>query len=266
MKHFLVLLVLVVLTFSLQARSQTENDLKLFDDLEAIENPMAAPVREKTRTRERAEKMSVQAGDQELKLALVDAEAGVTLGTYSTAQDTTKASVGFLIHGNLKDAGSLSTYDFTFSHKWNKAWLEGYIGKTAANTRRISNYNRNIDSPSEEDAEELSDLLQIGGGLMYRTTYIQNLLPSKAFFETISGMLTYNQYEDFITGESFSGPGIKADFGVHRRLSQRFHVGGKMSYNLASVKREAVEEGEGSTSRALLLRWISFGIDLSLYF
>lgn len=266
MKHFLVLLVLVVLTFSLQARSQTDDDLKLFDDLEAIENPMTAPAREKTRTRVRAEKSTVQSGDQDLRLSLIDTEAGVILGTYSTTEDTSKASVGFMIHGNLKDAGSLSTYDFTFSKKWNKAWLEGYVGKTAANTRRMTNYNTNIAVPSEEDAEELSDLLQIGGGLMYRTTYIQNLLPSKAFFETVSGMLTYNQYEDFITGESFSGPGIKADFGIHRRLSQRFHVGGKMSYNLASVNREAVEEGEGSTSRSLLLRWISFGVDLSLYF
>lgn len=271
MKHLFVLLVLVVLTFSLQARSQDSEDLKMLEDLEAIENPTQrkAPTthqRGESAPRENNQKISVHGGDQDYKLSIVDTEAGVILGTYSTSQDTSRASVGFMIHGNPKDAASLSTFDFTYSTRWNRAWVEAYVGKTAATTKRITNYNSAIATPTVEDLEESSDLLQLGLGLMYRTTYIQNLLPSNSFFETISAMATYNQYEDFISGQSFSGPGVKADFGIHRRLTQRFHIGGKMSYNLASVKSEALEEGAGSRDRTLFLRWISFGIDLALYF
>lgn len=228
MKHVIVLLVLMALTFSFNARAQE--------------------------------------GDKALSIPQIDEEIGIQLDAYTTEQDSSKASVGYMMSSNMRDAASLSTLEFTYSHKFKKVWLEGYISQTSGKTKRFTDYNSRVSTPTADMLEENSDIGQFGFGAMYRTTYIQNLIPSERLFETISAMATYNQFEDVVSEQSYSGFGLKADFGIHHRLSRAWHIGGKLSYNLSTVKREAESEEEKPNDRSLLLRWVSVGVELSLYF
>lgn len=234
MKHVIVLIVLLALTFSFNARAQ--------------------------------ESSGMREGDETLSIPQIDEEIGIQLDSYTTDQDTTKASFGYMLSSNLKDAASLSTLEFTYSYKFKKVWLEGYIAQTSAKTKRFTDYNSRVGTPTAELLEETSDLTQFGFGAMYRTTYIQNIIPSDRLFETISAMATYNQFNDVISEQSYSGFGVKADFGIHRRLSPAWHIGGKLSYHLSTVKREAEFEEEKPNDRSLLLRWVSVGAELSFYF
>lgn len=234
MKHVIVLLVLMALTFSFNGRAQ-ENE-------------------------------NMRNGDEALSIPQIDEEIGIQLDAYTTDKDTTKASLGYMMSSNLRDAASLSTLELTYSYKFKKVWLEGYLGQTSAKTKRFTDYNSSVGTPTADLLEENSDITQFGFGAMYRTTYIQNLIPSDRFFETISAMATYNQFNDVISEQSYSGFGVKADLGIHRRLSPAWHIGGKLSYNLSTVKREAEFEEEKPNDRSLLLRWVSVGVELSLYF
>lgn len=279
MKNLIVLLILVALTFSFKGHTQDDGDFDL-NDFESKEE-QSGQDNLKQRIRSRSSEVGMQesapqderstfdriwGGDESLRIPQIDNEVGVRLDTYSTNNDHSRASLAYMASGNLRDAASLSTIEFTYSKKFQKIWLEGSIAKTSAKTKRLTDYNSLVGNPTSELKEENSDLMQFGAGAMYRTTYIQNILPSSRFFETISAQATYNQFEDIISEQSYSGFGMKADFGIHNRLSPNFHLGAKFSYNLNTVKREAETEDESPNSRSLLLHWVSIGVDLSLYF
>jgi hypothetical protein len=85
-------------------------------------------------------------------------------------------------------------------------------------------------------------------------------------FTTTSAGIGYYSFDENFTGQSYGGPGLKTDFGLHRRSSRSVHYGVRMSYHLASVKRAEEVEGETSSQRALTLSWLTFGFDLSFYF
>lgn len=275
MKNVLVLLILIALTFSFKSQAQDAGQLNLNDfesqELNTDQNSLKNRSKKTEDIRDASPDSpgfleNVFGGDQTLSIPQIDEEVGIQLDNYTTDQDSTKASIGYMFSSNLRDAGGLSSFEFTYSQKFKKIWLEGYIGQTSAKTKRLTDYNSKVAAPTTELLEESSDVTQFGFGAMYRTTYIQNIIPNARFFETISAMATYNQFEDVISEQSFSGFGVKADLGVHRRLSPAWHIGGKLSYNLATVKREAEFEEEKPNDRSLLLRWISVGVELSLYF
>lgn len=260
MKKIIVLLILIAMTFSFNAQSQRKD-----------QNSLGSLSKNRQDARASAPDSSdflgnVFGGDETLSIPQIDEEVGIQLDAYTTDQDKAKASLGYMLSSNLRDAASLSGLEFTYSHKLKKVWLEGYLSQTSAKTKRLTDYNSKLGTPSAELLEENSDVTQFGLGAMYRTTYIQNLIPSARFFETISAMATYNQFNDAVSEQSFSGYGLKADLGVHRRISPAWHIGAKLSYNLATVKREAQFEEEKPNKRSLLLRWVSVGLEFSVYF
>jgi hypothetical protein len=275
MKHFIVLLILIAVTFSFKAQAQNSDQINLNDyesqQLDQDKNSLKSLIQ----GREEYGKIApdspsifgrVFGGNETLTIPQIDEEIGVQLDTYSTEQDTAKGSFGLMMSSNLKDAAGLTTFEFTYSQKYKKVWLEGYISQTSAKTKRLTDYNSNIATPTSDLLEESSDITQFGFGAMYRTTYIQNIIPSSRFFETTSALATYNQFEDVVSEQSYSGFGVKADLGLHYRLSPQWHIGGKFSYNLSTVKREAEFEEEKPNDRSLLLRWVSVGAELSIYF
>lgn len=280
MKHFIVLLILVALAFSFKSQAQQaqgESDI----DLNQFESQQQGPnqnnltnlsrQRDSEDIRDATPESSgflenVFSGNQALSIPQIDEEVGIQLDAYSTDQDQSRASLGYQFSSNLRDLTGLSSLDFTYSRKFKKIWLEGHLSLTSAKTKRLTDYNPLVGTPSSELLEENSSLTQFGFGAMYRTTYIQNMISSSRFFETISAMATYNQFEDVVSEQSYSGFGVRADLGIHRRLSPAWHIGGKLSYNLSTVKREAEFEEEKPNQRSLLLRWVSVGVELSLYF
>ena len=144
--------------------------------------------------------------------------------------------------------------------------LELCAALTTGKYREMTRLNASIGGESEEQREESAQNLTFGAGLGYRTRYIRNLIKSDNIFETIAAYLTYNSFSDNFRSESYSGYGIKADFGVHKRMGARSHWGMKMSYNLASVRKGEEFEGEGSAARSLTITWLTFGLDYSFYF
>lgn len=209
----------------------------------------------------------VLGGDESLRIEQIDSELGIPLGTYTTADDSSRVGIAFHFNSDLKDMAAISSFEAVFAKKLRKTWIEGSISKTVGRYSEVTENNTALPGvlPANHSLEN-TDLLTVGLGLMYRTTYIQNLFNSDRFFETIGAALTYNQFDDAFRDETFQGFGIKADFGIHRRFSETFHFGGKLTYHLASVKYPSQFDGQSSNERASLIRWMGLGFDLGFYF
>jgi hypothetical protein len=209
----------------------------------------------------------VLGGNENLRIEEIDSERGVPLGTFSTADDRSRISAAFSFNSDLKDLSTISSFEGSYAFLLRKTWIELSGSKTVARFNEITRNNPSLPAAALTNIElENTDLLSFGAGLLYRTTYIQNVFSSPHFFETVSAAITYNQFDDSLRTETYSGVGFKAEFGIHRRFSKNFHFGGKIGYHLASVQYPEDDNELTKSQRSLLLSWMGLGFDLGFYF
>jgi hypothetical protein len=268
MKHLITLLFLIILIFSAEVQAQYGSSNSLDEtDLNALEagSPPAS---------KQVVLSEIIEIDRGLLIDRRDDETGVNLDQYNIARDDTRYSLLLHFNANLAALTGITSFEFAYAKKLETAWMEFFISKATVSFTEVTSKNPNdlnLANLTDEDLDfNKSGLLTFGGGLAYRTTFIQNLVPSDRVFETVAGHLTYSQFSEPETEVKYAGWGVRADFGVHYRMNESFHIGGKMSYNLSTVRRSTEidfnPETVTSAERSLALNWVSLGFDLSYYF
>lgn len=195
-----------------------------------------------------------------------DIETGVFLQDYNTYSDKNRTSFLYHVNNDINSITNITTLEFNYAHKFELAWLELFAIRTTATFNEITDSNPNDFSGGEALDLTEESLLAFGAGLSYRSSWIQELVNSDKMFTTTAASLGWYSLSENFSGFTYSGPGIKTDFGIHRRSSRSMHYGVRMSYNLASVKRAQETELERSSQRSLTLSWLTVGFDLSFYF
>lgn len=199
-----------------------------------------------------------------------NSESGVYDQSYNTVDDSSRFSAIIRTNFNVQKMDGLRSFEAIYAKKMELFWAEFIVQKTTARYECLTKNNDNV-SPSNSDLEQSSsDLLTLGLGLSLRSAVVQDVLGdifnTDRFFETTAAALTYNRFNDTYRAATFSGPGFRADYGIHYRAYPSFHMGPRFSYNLALVKKPAEGEGQTSTNRSLTLSWVSLGLDFSFYF
>ena len=204
--------------------------------------------------------------DENLEIKRYDLEKGLSLDNYSTRQDNLRLTAMYNFNIDPIDLAGVTGFEFQIAKKLDHAWWEFYVAQSNSIFSSVTEDNSQFPGFTQEEIENQTlTTLSIGTGISYRTTLIQTLFESDNLFETVGAMVAYNSTKTEL-GESYSGPGIKADFGLHYRSSERFHWGARFNYNMAQVKRSQEIDTESSIDRSLLLQWTTFAVDLSIYF
>ena len=197
----------------------------------------------------------------------VDEETGIQKKNLLTQNDIHRYSLQLQINADLQQAADILGFEFNYGKKMAVGgWFELLISKMAMNFEQIAETHSGIGPDSQALDQTSEDLLTLGIGLSYRSALIQYFVDSEIFFDTTSVFATYNQFEENFYSKSYSGPGFRAEYGIHRRDDSKIHYGIKLSYNLASVKRPLENSGETSDDRSLLLNWLGLAFDISLYY
>lgn len=196
----------------------------------------------------------------------VDSTTGIESDPFHTGDDKGRYSFLYHVNGNITKFSTISSFEFIYSTRMDWAWLDFSIVRSSAKIANITVYNTNINTPTSEFFDEAHAITEVGIGLSYRTKYVQEIIKASSLFETIGAAVQYVNFSENFFDESFNGIGMKADFGLHIRSSKAFHYGLKMSTHIASVKKSETVSGQSDTTRALLLRWISLGADLTFYY
>lgn len=256
MKNLLSILLLFLLVFSVKAqkiRSFGNNPDKITDeeltktftseDLEEIDNLKRGTVIKRR-----------------------DIDSGLFLDDYNTDEDRNRTSFLFHLNNDLTDLTGIQSLEFLYAYRFEYSWVEFFAVRTSGRFEELTDNNPGDGADSLELRETDESILAFGASLSYRGTWIQDLVNSDKMFTTTAAGIGYYSLTENSRVKSYSGPGLKADFGLHRRSSRSIHYGMKMSYHLANVKRSAEFEGETSSQRSLVLSWLTFGFDLSFYF
>ncbi len=192
---------------------------------------------------------------------------GLVLKDFDTSKDNHRYGIQIQTTTHLMDASELLGFELTYGNKMDiGGWVEFLVSKITANFSQIAKTHQGVASASAELDQTSEDLMQFGLGLGYRSTLIQHFIDNKYFFDTTTVYATYTTFEENFTSQSYSGPGLRVEYGLHRRFSVGQHVGLKLSYNLSSVKRPALNESESGEDRSLVLRWFGASLDFALYF
>jgi hypothetical protein len=195
-----------------------------------------------------------------------DFDTGLFLDDYNTYKDLNRVSFLYHLNNDLTALTNLQTVEFNWAHRFDLAWVEFFFFRTQAKFEELTENNPNEGGITADLLQSDDSVLAGGASISYRGNWVGELFQSDKVFSTISAGLGWYRFSESLRGLTYSGPGLKCDFGVHRRSSRSIHYGMKMSYHLSHTKRAAEFEGESSSARSQVLSWLSLGFDLSFYF
>lgn len=195
-----------------------------------------------------------------------NAETGLFIKDYNTQSDKSRLSLLYHVNSDLKHLSGLQTLEAIYAYRFNEIWLELFGLKTFGKFNELTTTNPNETTASTELLNSGDTVMALGASIALRDNWISHLVNSDKIFTTTAAGIGWYSFTENLKGKTYSGPGLKADFGIHRRATRTMHYGVKLSYNLASVKRPADFENESSSKRAQTLTWLTLGFDISFYF
>jgi len=211
--------------------------------------------------------------DDEALLPGKDLNSGIIESDYYTHKDNLRINVMAMFNPNIRKLSSIASLEAMISKNFNWFWLEGFFSATSAQFAEIMD-NRSFVNPAspeaegnffrDEDVEQ--KLTTLGLGMGHRFRFFQGFFRARDLFEHVAAYLTYHSLTDSGRDLAYRGPGFRADFGLHKRLTSAFHIGINLSYNLGIVDRESIIETESREDRTFTLSWLSIGADLAFYF
>ncbi len=203
---------------------------------------------------------------EELTITTVDSDSGLA-SAYNLQDDSWKMGFAYHVNSHPGTFTDLAGLDFSLGAKmWPRTWLIGYLETARIRFRSMSEYNqwRSLNTSELENSYETA--IVWGLGLSYESSYIQDFLGYEKMYETITASPSWIRIHEGFMGENYTGPGIRADYGVHYRFSKIMHLGLKFSYNIFSTKRPEAYIDEPQYIRHLSISWTSWALDFTVYF
>ncbi|HAZ14374.1 MAG: hypothetical protein A2X86_19290 [Bdellovibrionales bacterium GWA2_49_15] len=217
--------------------------------------------------RDAMEQLKVTEGaKEELTITSQDSDSGLS-SSYNLKDDNWKLAFAYHVNSHPLTFSDVAGLDFAIGAKmWPRTWLIGYMETAKIRFKAMSEYNQWRDLNTSELENTYETAVLFGLGLSYETSYIQDFLGYEKMFETITASGSFIRIHESYKNENYTGPGIRADYGVHYRFSKAMHLGLKFSYNLFSTKRPEGFVDEPQSIRHLSISWTSVALDFAIYF
>ncbi len=192
--------------------------------------------------------------DDNVSLLEQNLQSGIYNNTYNTKDDKRRYSLVFHANSNPTELINLFGFEFIVGSKGKYNWLDFYAQGFNSNFEALAS---GIQADNLDMLSSQCNLFSGGVGITHRSHIFLSYLNSNVLFETVSAFVGYYFLTESYNGEGFSGPGLKADYGIHKRTSSQSHYGLKFSYNLADVQGEETN---------YILSFTTLSFDLSFYF
>jgi hypothetical protein len=203
--------------------------------------------------------------DEETIIIERNSQNGLVQPPYNTLNDSSKLAFSYHINGDLMNAASLKSLEAQYSKRLTDFWWDFFYSQTTGNFREFGKYNTNIRTPDEELSLTSETLMTLGTGVSYRSRYLRHLFKATNLFENLASSITYNTFTEKYYGESFKGPGLRAQYGVHFRGDSSFFYGANASYHLMTLRKPIIDEGDTAAKRSLNLSYVTFAVEMGWF-
>ena len=192
-----------------------------------------------------------------------------------TGTDHNKLAIAGHISSQYEHLDNLMGFEINYlrrSSSYDKIWWGAQFFSLNAKFDAITqNHNPGNSANTGSEAQNQrpngtdNSLMGAGLGMSYRFKLLLDFWNTEDVFETVDVFANYLMLNEKFIDKSYMGYGLTASYGLHKRSGTSFFYGGKLSYNLASVTREAIN-GENRNNRSLTLGWLSLGFELGVFF
>jgi hypothetical protein len=203
----------------------------------------------------------------------LDDELGIRDNRRWTGEDRNRLSGAFHLNGQYEFYQELQTFELTWMRRvenWSKLWWGATYRRTTAGFGNVAQNRTGTGNPNGEGAfvrpKDAKQTINAAGlGVGYRLRLLTDLVDTENTFETVNVWGTYTTLAESFIGENYSGWGMSADYGLHRRVRSSFFWGGKFTYNIAWVER-GKRGTESAQDRSLSLGWFSLALEAGFFF
>lgn len=192
-----------------------------------------------------------------------------------TGTDKNRISIGGHISADYEHFSDIVGVDFNYMRKsdsYSQLWYgfqffqqKTYFDNITQNQDPKVGANPNAESSFQRPNNVKSSVFAGGLGIGYRFKLLMEFFPTDDVFESVDVFANYVTMDETFISQKYAGYGLTTTYGIHKRASTKFFYGGKLSYNFASVTREALGT-EGKSDRSFALGWMTLGLDLGLFF
>lgn len=198
---------------------------------------------------------------------------GIMGDEYNTQDDNNRLSFAYQFSHDYEDFTKVQSIDLQYMHKLSGlsgTWLALQVRHTNAKFSAVSDgqvsQSTNPNAEGNIKRQDQKQMLTIAGlGLGYRFKIFTQALESDRFFEMVTAYLNYAVNSDDALGESYKGYAYTADYGIHYRSGPSFFYGGKFTYTIAELHREAIGT-ESRKERNLNFGFLSLGFELGYFY
>jgi hypothetical protein len=203
-----------------------------------------------------------------------DSDLGIKDQRQYTGSDRNRISLAGHISGNYEQVGDILGGEINYmrrSTRYNQIWWgaqffqhKTYFDAITQNRRNPSS-NANAESNYQRPGDVKNTVMAAGLGVGYRFKLLLDFFETEDTFEAVDVFVNGLQLDETYIKKKYRGYGLTTNYGIHKRSSTSFFYGGKFSYNIASVTREAIGN-EKKSDRSLSLGWLSVAFELGFFF
>ena len=203
----------------------------------------------------------------------LNSDLGIKDQRQYTGTDRNRFSIAGHLSGDYEHLSNLFGGEVTYmrrSTRYNQIWWGGQFFQHNTYFDAITQNHSASSTPNSEGSVqrpngEKNTVMGLGLGVGYRFKLLLEFFPTEDVFESVDVFVNSIQLNESYIDENYRGYGLTTNYGIHKRSGTSYFYGGKVSYNVASVTRAAIEK-EGKSDRSLALGWLSFALELGFFF
>ena len=190
-----------------------------------------------------------------------------------TGEDKNRFSIAGHVSGDYEHFNELLGFEASYmrrSDRYNRIWWGGQFFQHKTYFDVITQNHTSGSTTTSESAfqrpnKEDNTVMGAGLGVGYRFKLLLDFFETEDVFESIDVFANVVELNESFIDEKYRGFGLTTNYGIHKRANTSFFYGAKLSYNLASVTRDAIGR-EKERERSLSLGWMSFAAEIGFFY
>lgn len=200
-------------------------------------------------------------------------ELGIKDQRHYTGQDKNRFSLAGHVSSDYEHLNDILGLEFAYmrrSERYHQAWYgfqffrhKTYFDNITQNHTVGTNINSEAAYRRPNNEDNTVTGIGLGGG--YRFKLLLDFFETEDTFESVDVFVNYLTMDETFIRRTYKGYGLTTNYGVHKRSSSNFFYGGKLSYNLATVTRDAIGN-EPKDERTFSLGWLSIAFEIGFFY
>ena len=202
-------------------------------------------------------------------------ELGIKDQRTYTGEDFNRLAVAGHISGDYEHFNDILGLEINYMHRskrYNQIWYgmqffqhRTFFDAITQNQDAAAGDSANDESQFQRPNNVKNHILAGGLGVGYRFKLLMEFFESEDVFETVDVYVNYLILDENYVDRNYKGYGLTTNYSIHKRSSTRYFYGGKMSYNIAAVTRDAIGS-EGRGARSLSLGWLTLAFEMGFFY